>query len=179
MTCSWSTANEPRQRWTPRTRRRSSRRIGKYRRSKRSRRSRRKRVLPIPPQPSETYIPPATETYVTPPTQTPAQTPTPLLDDGAVEEELTPPGGDDQSNSRTPWRQPVRRRSPRDWPWGCNGSPFRTGPGFCDTWEVGCRWDVAVDGIVMLREDADLAALGRLHQCQQPGEFRSTHREAF
>ena len=116
-------------------------------------------VLPIPPQPSETYIPPQIPAAVPVPTTTPSQTPTPLLDDGAVEEELTPPGGATNPIAERRGVRPYGGGHPGDWPWGCNGSPFRTGPGFCDTWEVGCRWDVTVDGIVMMREDADLAAL--------------------
>jgi hypothetical protein len=63
--------------------------------------------------------------------------------------------------------EPVERRGvrpyggghPGDWSWGCGGSPYRTGPGFCDDWKVGCRWHIAVDGIVMSREDANLAGL--------------------
>jgi len=48
---------------------------------------------------------------------------------------------------------------PDDWSWGCGGSPYRNGPGYCDNWKVGCRWETYVDGTVMFREDADLAAL--------------------
>lgn len=55
--------------------------------------------------------------------------------------------------------QPYGGGHAADWSWGCGGSPFRNGPGTCDTWEVGCRWDVAVDGLVMHREEADLDAL--------------------
>lgn len=43
--------------------------------------------------------------------------------------------------------------------WGCGGSPFRHGPGKCDTWRVGPVWDVAVDGAVLHREDANLAGI--------------------
>lgn len=47
---------------------------------------------------------------------------------------------------------------PTDW-WGCNGSPYRTGPGMCDDYRVGPRWHVTVDGIVMSRDNADLAQI--------------------
>jgi hypothetical protein len=100
-------------------------------------------ALPVPPPPEQTYIPP----------------PTPLLDEDTVEEELTPPGGATNPVAQRRGVRPYGGGHPDDWPWGCNGSPFRTGPGFCDTWEVGCRWDVAVDGIVMRRDDTDLLAL--------------------
>jgi hypothetical protein len=122
-------------------------------------------VLPIPPQ-SETYIPPQIPAAV--PVPTPTQTPTPLLDEGAVEEELTLPGGATSPVAERRGVRPYGGGHPDDWPWGCNGSPFRTGPGFCDTWEVGCRWDVAVDGIVMRREDADLAALEARMRAMDP-----------
>jgi hypothetical protein len=48
---------------------------------------------------------------------------------------------------------------PEDWSWGCGGSPYRTGPGYCDNWKVGCRWETSVDGVVMFREGADLLRL--------------------
>ena len=48
---------------------------------------------------------------------------------------------------------------PDDWSWGCGGSPYRNGPGYCDNWKVGCRWETYVDGMVMFREQADLNAL--------------------
>jgi hypothetical protein len=110
-------------------------------------------VLPIPPQPGETYVPR-----------------TPLLDSGPTAEELVPPAGlaDDDITTRRGVR-PYGGGHPGDWPWGCNGSPFRNGPGWCDTWKVGCRWDVAVDGIVLLREDADLAALAAATNADSAG----------
>lgn len=46
-----------------------------------------------------------------------------------------------------------------DFMWGCGGSPFRHGPGRCDTWRVGPVWDVSVDGMVMHRDGADLAGI--------------------
>ena len=82
----------------------------------------------------------------------------PLLDDALVEEIVPPMDVDDTFPPQRGVR-PYGGGHPGDWPWGCGGSPFRTGPGFCDTWDVGCRWDVAVDGMVMTREDTDLTAL--------------------
>lgn len=48
---------------------------------------------------------------------------------------------------------------PDDWLWGLGGSPYRTGPGWMDDWQVGPIWNVSVDGMTLFREDADLAAL--------------------
>jgi hypothetical protein len=114
-------------------------------------------VMPIPPQAEETFIPP----------------PTPLLNDGSLEppadEELSPPGGATNPVAERRGVRPYGGGHPGDWPWGCNGSPFRTGPGWCDTWEVGCRWDVAVDGIVMRREDTDLGALAAFTNADSAG----------
>jgi hypothetical protein len=99
-------------------------------------------VMPIPPQ-DPTVLPP-----------------TPLLDSTApTEEEIVPPFGGDVTPAQRRGVRPYGGGHPTDWPWGCGGSPFRTGPGWCDDWDVGCRWDVAVDGMVMFREDANLAAL--------------------
>lgn len=47
-----------------------------------------------------------------------------------------------------------------EWDWGCNGSPYRTGPGRCDNYKVGPRWGGKIDGLVMFRDGVDLAALG-------------------
>jgi hypothetical protein len=132
-------------------------------------------IPPIPPQTNVPILPPQVETYVQPqipapvPVPAPAQTPTPLLDVDAVEEELTPPGGATNPIAERRGVRPYGGGHPGDWPWGCNGSPFRTGPGFCDTWEVGCRWDVAVDGIVMRRDDTDLAALAAFANADSAG----------
>ena len=102
-------------------------------------------VLPVPaePQADSAEVLPAT----------------PLLDNTTTEEELVPPLGADDPLAARRGVRPYGGGRPDDWPWGCGGSPFRTGPGFCDTWDVGCRWDVAVDGMVMTREDANLPAL--------------------
>ena len=51
------------------------------------------------------------------------------------------------------------KQYPDNWRWGCGGSPFRNGPGMCDDWKVGPVWDIAVDGMVLFREDANLTAL--------------------
>lgn len=45
---------------------------------------------------------------------------------------------------------------------GCSSHalfPWFTGPGTCDNWCVGPHWEVAVDGLIMFREDAELAAI--------------------
>jgi hypothetical protein len=83
----------------------------------------------------------------------------PLLDPTVTDEEMMPPPGVDTPASTRRGVTPYGGGHATDWPWGCGGSPFRNGPGWCDDWDVGCRWDVAVDGMVMSREDADLAAL--------------------
>jgi hypothetical protein len=49
--------------------------------------------------------------------------------------------------------------SPDDWSWGCGGSPYRTGPGFCDNWKVGCRWESSFEGSVVFREGTNIGAL--------------------
>ncbi len=49
--------------------------------------------------------------------------------------------------------------SPDDWSWGCGGSPYRTGPGFCDNWKVGCRWESTFEGSVLVRPRTSLSAL--------------------
>lgn len=43
--------------------------------------------------------------------------------------------------------------------WGCGGSPYRTGPGCGDHWPVGPRWRVVLDGLMLYREETDLAPL--------------------
>lgn len=44
---------------------------------------------------------------------------------------------------------------------GCSQGlfPWFTGPGACDTWCVGPHWEVAVDGLIMFRENVNFAAL--------------------
>jgi hypothetical protein len=51
------------------------------------------------------------------------------------------------------------RQIPDNWLWGCNGSAYRTGPGNCDDWNVGCRWETSVDGMMLFRENANLESL--------------------
>ena len=46
-----------------------------------------------------------------------------------------------------------------DWGWGCGGSPYRTGPGQCDTWRVGPVWRGSLEGLVMYRDKTDIVAL--------------------
>ena len=102
-------------------------------------------VLPPPPAPTTPIVPPIAP--LTPP----------LLDVDAPTAELPLPGVADGYQQRGV--RPYGGGHPDDWPWGCGGSPYRTGPGMCDDWKVGCRWHVAVDGMVMSREDADLGGL--------------------
>jgi hypothetical protein len=95
------------------------------------------------------------------PYQSPLPAQPPLLDNLDPQEDTTTALEDESLPARR-GVQPYGGGHAGDWSWGCGGSPFRTGPGWCDTWEVGCRWDVAVDGIVMMREETDLAALVNL-----------------
>ncbi|HVT27457.1 MAG TPA: hypothetical protein VHE81_05505 [Lacipirellulaceae bacterium] len=94
-------------------------------------------------------------------TSAPANKQTPLLDGQSPTEELALPdattGTEEQSQRRGV--QPYGGGHPTDWPWGCGGSPYRTGPGLCDDWTVGPRWHITVDGLVMTRESTDLNAL--------------------
>jgi hypothetical protein len=46
-----------------------------------------------------------------------------------------------------------------DWAWGCGPWPWRNGPGCCDDWLVGPRWDVKVDGLALFRPGANLPAI--------------------
>ncbi len=99
--------------------------------------------LPSPPAPNVPLIAPLTP---------------PQFDVDAPIPDLASPGGEEENAQRRGVR-PYGGGHPGDWPWGCGGSPYRTGPGLCDDWKVGCRWRVAVDGMVMTRDDADLGAL--------------------
>jgi hypothetical protein len=87
-----------------------------------------------------------------------AETATPPLNRIPAPPPLPPPPIDEQSTVQRGVR-PYGGGHPADWSWGCGGSPYRTGPGLYDDWKAGCRWRVAVDGIVLTREDAELAAL--------------------
>ncbi len=68
-------------------------------------------------------------------------------------------GGGTRFGTTEPGEDPYLGGSPCDWAWGCGGSPYRNGPGWCDDWKVGPVWDVAVDGMVLTREHTNLAAL--------------------
>lgn len=46
-----------------------------------------------------------------------------------------------------------------DWGWGAGGSPYRTGPGRCDTFKVGPRWTSKFDGVFLFRDNIDLNSL--------------------
>ncbi|WP_146585892.1 hypothetical protein [Posidoniimonas polymericola] len=46
-----------------------------------------------------------------------------------------------------------------DWGWGAGGSPYRTGPGHCDTFKVGPRWTSKFDGVFLFRDNIDLNTL--------------------
>lgn len=86
-----------------------------------------------------------------------SELPAPLLDDCNPQPDIMM--SDPGESAYPPGARPVRPYGgghPWDWPWGCGGSPFRTGPGCCDTWRVGGRWDVSVDGMVLRREGTDL-----------------------
>lgn len=123
-------------------------------------------VPPIPPQSPPRAIDPSigqpidADQQVTP-VLPPPQTVTPLLDGKLPTEELLPPvvteGTIDEGGRQGV--EPYGGGHPTDWSWGCGGSPYRTGPGLCDNWKVGCRWHVTVDGMVMSRDDTDLLAL--------------------
>jgi Putative beta barrel porin-7 (BBP7) len=46
-----------------------------------------------------------------------------------------------------------------DFWWGCGAFPWENGPGCCDDWVVGPRWDVTVEGMTMFRPNTDLNAI--------------------
>jgi hypothetical protein len=115
----------------------------------------------VPPQ--QVVVPPAQ--VVEPPTDfvipeeigtSPADQPSPFLDNGIEEMPVLEERNGEFVERRV---RPYGGGSPADWSWGCNGSPYRTGPGMCDDWRVGCRWHVTVDGMILSREDADLASI--------------------
>lgn len=85
-----------------------------------------------------------------------APSPSPFLDDGGEELPVI-----EEQNGEFVKRRGVRPYGggrPSDWPWGCNGSPYRT-QGMCDDWKVGCRWHITVDGLVWSHDDADLNSI--------------------
>jgi hypothetical protein len=112
---------------------------------------------------------------------TPSNTPkhqTPLLDGKLPAEELMPPvvseGATNVPDVEKHGVQPYGGGHPTDWPWGCGGSPYRTGPGLCDNWRVGPRWHVTVDGIVLTRQHTDLIALAGAMPDSFPGNLLPT-----
>ncbi len=116
--------------------------------------------LSTPPQaPANGTMPSSAGSHFVP--STPSKMPSPLLDGNTPAEELMPPvvaEGSCQQGAHESV-QPYGGGHPSDWSWGCGGSPYRTGPGLCDNWKVGCRWRVTADGIVMTREKANLEGL--------------------
>jgi hypothetical protein len=117
--------------------------------------------------PADGQLVPAPSPGIPLPDQPPLPAQTPLLDSMDPVEDTTTALEDESLPTRR-GVQPYGGGGPDDWSWGCNGSPFRTGPGWCDTWDVGCRWDVAVDGIVMMREESDLTALENVMRLNNP-----------
>jgi hypothetical protein len=123
----------------------------------------------LPPQP----VPPQPNLRQPPNTTTPVQVHpgTPLLDGNMPAEELMPPvvseGSAEGETEQHRGVRPYGGGHPNDWSWGCAGSPYRTGPGLCDNWKVGCRWHVTADGLVWHRESTDLVALAG----QMPNSF--------
>jgi hypothetical protein len=115
----------------------------------------------LPPQ--EVIVPP--QQVVVPPQRNvvPQVDPDPMLQPAPLPDvtDEESPFSEDQYGEQVERRgvRPYGGGHPTDWPWGCNGSPYRTGPGMCDDWRVGCRWHVTVDGIVLQRDPTDLEAL--------------------
>lgn len=125
-------------------------------------------VIPLPPT--------VTPTEIVPPMASPMQ---PLLDDSTPTEELLPSVVPEETYGRRGVR-PYGGGHPSDWSWGCGGSPYRTGPGMCDDWRIGCRWHVAVDGIVLAREETDVGALQAQLEANDPsGVVGTPTREQF
>jgi hypothetical protein len=102
---------------------------------------------PVPPQPTEMVSPEATDS------------------DSYLPNEMEEPycrscnGSNSPSGGCLPPGRLPNGQYPDDWMWGCGGWPYANGPGTCDDWKVGPIWDVTVDGMVMTRENADLAVL--------------------
>jgi hypothetical protein len=115
------------------------------------------------PSTSSSATSPAPAQIITPSTTPKRQDDSPLLDGRLPAEELIPPvvseGSSDAGNGGHHAVEPYGGGHPTDWPWGCGGNPYRTGPGLCDNYRIGPRWHVTVDGMVMHRESTDLVAL--------------------
>jgi hypothetical protein len=118
-------------------------------------------IVPVPAGPPAAAVP-----APVPPVGHPAADDSPLLDGKLPAEELLPPVVSEGGNERGV--KPYGGGHPTDWSWGCGGSPYRTGPGMCDNWKVGCRWHVTVDGLVMHRENTDLVALAGAMNAMDP-----------
>jgi Putative beta barrel porin-7 (BBP7) len=59
-----------------------------------------------------------------------------------------------------------------DFWWGCGAFPWENGPGPCDDWLVGPRWDVTVEGMTMFRPNTDLNAIAQHNPpTNTPGAF--------
>jgi hypothetical protein len=114
-------------------------------------------TMPAPPATDDTIVRPS------PLIDSPSgEVATPLLDDGSCLDQQPPVVGEHVENGDRSQRRGVRPYGgghPDDWPWGCGGSPYRTGPGMCDNYRVGPIWNVAVDGMVMRREGTNLAQI--------------------
>jgi hypothetical protein len=107
----------------------------------------------VAPQGADATTQSATTTTTTDPTTQP------LLDDNSSTETLMPGVETNVGGGMKAGVRPYGGGHPDDWSWGCNGSPYRTGPGLCDNYKVGPRWHFTADGLVMTREDADLTAI--------------------
>jgi len=105
--------------------------------------------------PSET-IPPVPGQPPGPGSRMPDGDAAPLLDDTNDHEPVIgdETGGYYEGGVRRGVR-PYGGGHPYDW-WGCGGSPFRNGPGMCDTYRVGPIWNFWIDGMVMRRPGTDL-----------------------
>jgi hypothetical protein len=127
--------------------------------------------LPAPP-PTPPQSPPSYSPIPSPPSTPPAPpssaTPIERYEYDSVTEEteayipapIVEPSDCDSSTVYGGTSYGVRARQiPDNWLWGCNGSAYRTGPGTCDDWQVGCRWETSVDGMMLFREDANLDRL--------------------
>jgi len=110
---------------------------------------------PIVVPPQDVNVPPA-QPVVPQVEPDPMLSPSPFVEDA---EELPTTEDHDATEAARRGVRPYGGGHPTDWPWGCNGSPYHTGPGLCDDWRVGCRWHVTVDGIVMDRDPTNLGAL--------------------
>ncbi len=101
-------------------------------------------------QPTEVQRLPSLNAYQVPESQLP-------IDDGRVQYVLG-----DQIASTESWDFNLGGNC--DYPHGRRGfgcpHPWRTGPGWCDDWQVGPHWDVSLDGVILHREALDAASLG-------------------